>query len=362
MGVELVLEALHQLKLGEGVMKMIKAMQVIGLALAMVFTMGLGLVGAAEYCPDNFIFLVDQSGSMYMFGDSNLKIALSKKTLLNINDQIPLTNYRGANFMAALELFAPVQELYSPGPYDRAAMAKGIKGIKDDHEVFGRLTPMGPGMLSLEPVLAKMTGNTAVILVTDGMSNQGDPVAGARVIYSVYPNTYIHIISVADAKDKEGREILTAINKLKNGSIMVEGVTLNADRAALEKFVREVFCTPKKEITEEVLILRGIHFDFNKYNIKPEWRVVLDEGVATLTRRPDMKIMIEGHTDSIGTIRYNQKLSERRAKAVFDYFVAKGISASRMQTIGYGKTEPKASNATAEGRAINRRVELKVVQ
>lgn len=81
-----------------------------------------------------------------------------------------------------------------------------------------------------------------------------------------------------------------------------------------------------------------------------------------------MKVMIEGHTDSKGTEPYNQKLSERRAQAVFNYFVDKGISSSRMQTIGYGETRPIASNTkpngsdNPEGRALNRRVELRVMK
>ena len=169
--------------------------------------------------------------------------------------------------------------------------------------------------------------------------------------------------------DKEGKAILTAINKLNSCSIMVEGLTLDANQAALEKFVRDVFCTPKKEAAkEEVLMLRGINFDFDKSNIKPQAAAVLDEAVRMMKERPNMKVMIEGHTDSKGTDAYNQKLSERRAQAVFSYFVAKGISASRMQTIGYGETRPIASNTNPngsdnpEGRAINRRVELKVMK
>jgi OOP family OmpA-OmpF porin len=341
-------------------MKMGKKMRIMGLALAMVMTMGLGLASAVEWCPDNFIFLIDQSGSMYMhFGDPVYKIAVAKKVAHDVNDQIPGTNYK-----AALELFAPVQELYPPGPYDRAAMSKAIATIKDNQEIFGRLTPMGPGIMALDRPLSQMSGNTAVILVSDGMANQGpDPVAEARAIYAKYPNVVIHIVATADKKDKKGIEILTAINKMNPNSVMVEGLNLYQDKTNVEKFVREVFCTPKPAPPkEEVLILRGIHFDFDKSNIKPEWAVVLDEAVQTLTKRPNIKVIIEGHCDGIGTIPYNQKLSERRAKAVYDYFRKKGISGDRMKTIGYGKTRPKADNATDEGRAINRRVELKVVQ
>ena len=353
-------------------MKKRKTMKIMGLILTLVLTMALGQANAAEFCPDNFVFLIDQSGSMYMhFGDPQLKMAVAKSVSQRINGLVPQPNYKGANYTAALELFAPVQELYPPSPYDRAKMGTALTSIKDNQEIFGRLTPMGPGIGSLDPVLAKMSGNTAVILISDGMANQGrDPVAEARAIYSKYPNTCIHIISVADTKDKKGKEILTAINKMNNCSIMVEGLVLDANRAALEQFVRDVFCAPKKEVSSksEVMVLRGINFDFDKSNIKPQWAGVLDEAVRIMVDRPNMEVMIEGHTDSKGTEPYNQKLSQRRAQAVFNYFVGKGISQSRMQTVGYGETRPIASNTTAngsdnpEGRAMNRRVELKVMK
>ncbi len=349
-------------------MKKSGSMMIMGLMLTLFVTMTAGRANAVEYCPDNFIFLIDQSGSMYMhFGDPQLKMAVAKNVALRINNLIPQPNYRGENYMAALELFAPVQELYAPSPYDRVAMGAALASIENRQEIYGRRTPMGPGILSLDPVLAKMNGNTAVILISDGMANQGsDPVAEARAIYSKYPNTCIHIISVADDNDKKGKAILTAINAMSDCSIMVEGLTLDADPAALQKFVDDVFCSPQEK--EEVIVLRGINFDFDKSNIKPEWAGVLDEAALIMKDYPNMKVMIEGHTDSKGTEPYNQKLSERRARAVFDYLANKGISPSRMQTIGYGETRPIASNTNPdgsdnpEGRALNRRVELSVMK
>jgi len=73
-----------------------------------------------------------------------------------------------------------------------------------------------------------------------------------------------------------------------------------------------------------------------------------------------MKIELAGHTDSIGSEQYNQGLSERRAKSAYNYFVSKGIAADRMTTVGYGELRPVASNATDEGRAKNRRVEITI--
>ncbi|MCM0756575.1 OmpA family protein [Desulfovibrio aminophilus] len=78
-----------------------------------------------------------------------------------------------------------------------------------------------------------------------------------------------------------------------------------------------------------------------------------------LKQRPELEIVVEGHTDSIGTEVYNQGLSERRAKSVADWLVKNGIDSQRIESVGYGKMKPKYDNSTAEGRALNRRVEIR---
>jgi outer membrane protein OmpA-like peptidoglycan-associated protein len=114
------------------------------------------------------------------------------------------------------------------------------------------------------------------------------------------------------------------------------------------------------------IVLRGINFDFDKSNIKREFVPVLDEAAQILKDTPSVKVTIEGHTDSKGTDAYNQKLSERRAQAVKHYLVSKGVMADRLDTVGKGEKEPVAPNTTPngkdnpEGRAMNRRAELKV--
>jgi outer membrane protein OmpA-like peptidoglycan-associated protein len=109
------------------------------------------------------------------------------------------------------------------------------------------------------------------------------------------------------------------------------------------------------------IVLRGVNFDFNKATIRPDARPILDEAIHILKMEGTVDIVAEGHTDSVGTDAYNQKLSIRRANAVKDYLVKGGIPASRIQIEGYGETRPVASNDTAEGRAQNRRVELRVL-
>jgi outer membrane protein OmpA-like peptidoglycan-associated protein len=108
------------------------------------------------------------------------------------------------------------------------------------------------------------------------------------------------------------------------------------------------------EFTSDVL------FAFDAANLKPAARDNLDKLVIILNKYPDTNIEIHGHTDSKGTEAYNQTLSERRTNTVSSYLVNKSIDSQRLTSIGYGETQPKYSNETADGRSRNRRVEFAI--
>jgi outer membrane protein OmpA-like peptidoglycan-associated protein len=108
------------------------------------------------------------------------------------------------------------------------------------------------------------------------------------------------------------------------------------------------------------IVLRGVNFDFDKYNIRPDAVPILEQACKTLKEEPSISVSCDGYTDWIGSEAYNQKLSERRANAVREWLVKCGIPSSRLTARGFGKTNPVASNETAEGRAQNRRTELVV--
>jgi len=110
------------------------------------------------------------------------------------------------------------------------------------------------------------------------------------------------------------------------------------------------------------IVLRGVHFDFDKSDIRTDSRPVLDEAAEVLRDNPRVRIAVEGHTDALGADLYNEKLSVRRAEAVFRYLVNHGVTPERMEVVGYGKTRPVADNESESGRAQNRRVELHVVK
>ncbi len=102
-----------------------------------------------------------------------------------------------------------------------------------------------------------------------------------------------------------------------------------------------------------------INFDFNSSVLKNESYGALDEAVKKLKQYNDLAFNIEGHTDNVGEDAYNLNLSKARAKVVMNYFISKGISASRLTSEGFGESKPIATNDTEEGKAKNRRVEIK---
>jgi outer membrane protein OmpA-like peptidoglycan-associated protein len=109
------------------------------------------------------------------------------------------------------------------------------------------------------------------------------------------------------------------------------------------------------------VVLKNIFFDVNKYDLKPESMSELDKLLVLLRDNPTLKIQIGGHTDNVGKAEDNLALSNNRAQAVVKYLVSKGIEQQRLTFKGFGATQPVADNATEEGKAKNRRTEMKVI-
>ena len=105
----------------------------------------------------------------------------------------------------------------------------------------------------------------------------------------------------------------------------------------------------------------GVTFDVGSYTLKPQFRATLDRVAESLRQYPDSLIDVYGHTDSTGSDAFNQTLSENRARTVANYLTSQGVSAARVRSQGFGETMPVADNTTEEGRARNRRVEIKIV-
>ena len=138
-----------------------------------------------------------------------------------------------------------------------------------------------------------------------------------------------------------------------------ENFQLERTYTELSPYLKDIVLQPTDVGT--VVTLKNVFFDFDKTELRPESYVELDKLVEYL-RKHNIRIEIGGHTDDQGSDEYNDRLSESRAKSVYDYLVSKGISADRLQYKGYGKRMPVADNATEEGRAANRRTEFKIIR
>ncbi|HOY30652.1 MAG TPA: OmpA family protein [Bacteroidales bacterium] len=151
-----------------------------------------------------------------------------------------------------------------------------------------------------------------------------------------------------------------ALNVSKKGYLFYsENFELKGAHSQLKPFLKDVYMQAVE--TGSVVVLRNIFFDFDKFDLKPESQVELNRLVDLLNQNKTMKIEIGGHTDNKGTADYNQKLSENRARSVYEYLVNKGIDKNRLSYKGYGLTQPIEPNDSEEGRAVNRRTEFRVI-
>ena len=316
---------------------------------------------------DNFIVVFDESGSMYLTdqGARPAKAKVGKDIVTALNERIPELGYRGA-----VAAFAPNRVLIGPTAYSRESFGQTIEGLPETGIIFGNRTPLGDAIMQREQDLSKFAGKTGVLLVSDGERNMGmDELEAAKTLHDKYPNVCIHVISLAD--NENARTKLKAISELGDDCVYAEAVELTGNPAAIDQLAKDIFYTVEareivQEVVEveaaavvpEVIELDTITFAFDQYELTPEAKIGLDENLERLSSQPDLSVVIQGHTDSIGTEDYNQKLSEQRAQAVYEYFISKGVSPERMQTVGYGESRPVTDNSSAEGRALNRRTEI----
>lgn len=339
---------------------------------------------------DNFIILVDRSGSMdeKYVGTKDKKIVLAKALLERMNGMIPELGYMGG-----LNTAAPAGELQALEAYSNAGYGASLAKVPT--LIGSNPTPLGHGLAALEPALQSAVGRNAVIILSDGQENLGE---GSLKVAAAMAEKYgvcFHTISFADTINGN-QALLDAITALKPCGVGASAAQL-ADDAALKQFVQDVFyeksaadpcaldddndgvnnCIDKCPDTikglavdaegcpiADVVTLK-INFDFDKSDIKPEYYQELADFASYMRQQQSFTVVeIAGHTDSIGTDEYNQKLSERRAKAVRDYMVNElGMDDKLFSAVGYGESKPIASNDTEAGRAENRRIlaELKGV-
>jgi OOP family OmpA-OmpF porin len=341
---------------------------------------------------DNFFILVDRSGSMdeKYVGTKDTKIVLAKALLERMNAMIPELGYQGG-----LSTAAPAGQLQALEAYTTAGYGASIAKVPT--LIGSNPTPLGVGLAALEPALQSAVGRNAIIIVSDGRENTGEGSVKVAAALAEKYGVCFHTISFADTVNGN-QPLLDAITALKPCGVGASAAQL-ADDAALQKFVKDVFyddataavdpcsldddgdgvnnCIDKCPDTikgmavdadgcpiADIVTLK-INFDFDKSDIKPQYHQELADFASYMRQQQSFTVVeIAGHTDSVGSDEYNQKLSERRAKAVRDYLVNElGMDTNLFSAVGYGESKPIATNDTDAGRAENRRIlaELKGV-
>lgn len=159
--------------------------------------------------------------------------------------------------------------------------------------------------------------------------------------------------------DDDGDGVLNSVDKCPNTP---KGTPVDATGCPIVAPAPEPVAAPVVQPKEEIITIRDVHFEFNKATLTPADKHQLDAVATKLkTEAPNVQLHVSGHTDSVGSDAYNKKLSDKRAHSVTDYLVSAGIARSAFVSVeGDGESRPVADNKTAEGRALNRRVEIKI--
>lgn len=364
-----------------------KLRKLVVLSMALVLLAASVATAAEKYVRkvDNFIFLVDTSGSMAdkYAGSKESKIALSKSILERINAMLPELGYKGG-----LNTAAPAVELKAVEPYQAAAYGAAIAKLSTD--IGSRPTPLGVGLAGLEPVLKNMVGRNAIIVLSDGQENEGVATLKVASELSEKYGVCFHAISFADSVNGN-QDLLDKLTALKSCGVGASAAQV-ADDAALKNFVRAVFydvaaapvdpcsfdddgdgvnnCKDKCPDTDKslavdaagcpvpVIVKLKVNFDYDKSDVKPQYHQELADFAEFMKQYPGVYVEIDGHTDADGSDEYNQKLSQRRANSVRAYLIQKfGMDGKQLTAVGFGESKPVASNATDAGKAENRRIE-----
>lgn len=351
---------------------------------------------------DNFLVIFDTSSSMDDEFNGYKKINIARRIAVDMNITLPEMGQTAGfrTFGHSQEVSKKSTELfYGMEKYSSASFAGGLNEVAES----GGTTPLSKAMTAAAGDFEKLSGaRNALIIISDGVENGGSSVEKANLLKEKYGTSLcIYPVLVGDAP--EGENLMKKLATIGDCGFFTTADQL-LDSAEMKNFVEKVFLTekpspkavapaqvpapeptpiaapaPKDSDNDGVFddkdecpgtpagahvtaagcwTLDQVLFAHDKALIKPEAYPFLDEVAVILKKNPGMNVSLQGHTDNIGAAAYNMGLSQRRANAVKEYLLTKGISAFRMETDGFGLTKPVASNDTNAGRALNRRVEI----
>ena len=321
---------------------------------------------------DNFLIIFDASSSMDDRYAGNKKFDMATQIVTRLNQSLPELGQNGA-----LRSFGN-SWVYGMEKYSQKAFAEKFKEISTP----GGTSPMHAALTaSGQEELKGISGKTAVLIISDGqkeVSLESPKTLKAAQILKDQVGEGLCYYPIFVGDNAQGLVLMEDISRIGKCGFVSNADNLLTD-AGMSQFVKDVFLTKKPVpqtpavVTPEPVVLKGVNaqgvwvvgeafFDFDKSVLKPEAFDYLNQVVEELKTYPQIKVNIQGHTDSIGTKIYNDALSIRRAQAVKIYLTTRGISGDRLTLEGFGFSKPVATNKTNKGRALNRRVEIHPVK
>ena len=315
------------------------------------------------------------------------KFKFAKRIAYCFNQTIPDLKLSGA-----IRTFgSPVYTMISHGPesYTKEEFSRHLRGILDADGI----SPLDHTLKAVKDDWFNIQEKIAIIIISDGKDMDERPVLAAEELKAAYgENICIYTIHIGN--DTNGKLIMEKIAAAGQCGLAVSGDSL-LNREKMDDFIREIFLKegPPKKVEAAVpatvdsdgdgvpddkdncpetpeglpvdengcwklIVLADVLFDFDKDNLKPEGRFILDKVVHMLNKYPLLKLKIKGHTDNFGSMEYNIGLSKRRAQAGLNYIIEKNIAPERLSMSWHSYSIPKATNETREGRALNRRIEF----
>ena len=372
-----------------------------------------------KYVPKikNFFIVLDTSSSMSVSyagksGGEDSKLTVAKDFISHMNNTMPAMDVNGVlqTFGRGIEM--PMQQteiVYGRSAYSRSGLEESLNSINFLAE--GN-SPAGLAIRETGDTIGSIEGTNAVIFISDGEHLEGDPLAKVRDLeirygdwtcfYTVWignnpegglfmdklaeemdcglsisvdkiasdvdmVNFVKQVFLTTDAdSDRDG--VPDSLDKCPGTPVGVEVdesgcpriAQMDSDGDGVFDSVDECIGTPIGAIVDDrgCWVVKGVQFDYKKWNVNPQFNSNLDNIEDILKKNSSLNIRIEGHTDDVGSAKYNIDLSGKRAQAIKDYLVGKGIEQSRITTKGFGYSQPIADNDTPKGRSLNRRAEI----
>lgn len=324
---------------------------------------------------DNLMIILDTSSSMSQSYMKKTKFDLAKNVIDNINRCLPEMEMK-----IGLGIFgqnvSPFKKetslVYGLTDYKRDELGKVVRKLEQGR---GR-SPLVLGINAASEDLKETEGDIAVIIISDWKNAEEYAIPAAENMKNMYGDR-LCLYAIMVGEDEDGKERMEEVSKASYC-----GFTKNSTQLAsgnqMAGFIKKVFlkkAPPKIEVVKEeppvekpapvfkekvtftATLKTDVLFDFNSADLKPGAEEELERIMATLNEYPETRIRVEGHTDLRGSEAYNQALSERRAEAVKDALVRRGIDHTRIEAVGYGELRP----ISADNHTMNRRVEIVTV-